>query len=300
MEAIVAIVGFLGVGKTTFLKEVVKEYLRIEWNPFIVLNDYENANMDAQSFLDILDISQINALSGSCICCSGVNELRLQVNSIKPREKGITIIEANGTTDATSLMGFLGVGMKEHFLPPVQVGIVDVRSWQKRGYHNELEANQIQLSSLVILNFTDQVSRERVVQVEEEIREINPLAIITPWSKFDFKSLSTLHPIKNETTKMDHHKSHWSSCSVDLPNPLSSARLDRIMNEIPKEILRLKGCTKLDEDAYYSYFERVPTGEVFVRPYSGNLVTGPKLVSIGPGSDPEKLQSIIENSENEI
>lgn len=297
MEAIIVIVGFLGAGKTTFLKKAVKEYLTQNWNPFIILNDYENANLDAQDFLEFLNPNQINALSGSCICCSGINELRQQVNDIPPREKGITLIEANGTTDANSLMGFLGVGMKEHFLPPVQIAIVDARNWQKRGLHNELEANQVQTSSLIIINYADQVPFERLIQVEHDLRVMNPLAKITHWKKLDITTLPELHPSTNNAEKMEHHKSHWASCSVDLPNPISTQRIQNILNRIPKTILRVKGSTRLDNNEYYSYFERTPSGETFFRPYNGNLVSGPKLLTIGPGSNPEELRKIVNSDD---
>jgi G3E family GTPase len=119
MEPIIVIVGFLGAGKTTLLKKLVKEYLSYQWNPFIILNDYQNANLDSQQFLDFLEPHKITALNGSCICCSGVNELRQQINKIPKREKGISFIEANGTTDACSLMEFMGVGLNKEFNPPI-------------------------------------------------------------------------------------------------------------------------------------------------------------------------------------
>ena len=159
MEQIIVIVGFLGAGKTTLLKKLTHEYLQNKWNPFIILNDYQNANMDSQQFLDFLEPSQVNALNGSCICCSGVTELRTQVNSIPERKNAVTLIEANGTTDACELMGFLGVGLKEQFLPPVQISVVDVKNWQKRGHNNQLESNQIQVSSLIVLSHTDEVEK---------------------------------------------------------------------------------------------------------------------------------------------
>ena len=73
MELIIVIVGFLGAGKTTLLKRLTKEYLGKSWDPYIILNDYQNASMDSQQFLSFLSPSQVNALSGSCICCSGIN-----------------------------------------------------------------------------------------------------------------------------------------------------------------------------------------------------------------------------------
>ena len=93
---------------------------------------------------------------------------------------------------------------------------------------------------------------------------------------------------------MDHLKSHWASCSVDLPDPMSSDRLKSVLEKIPSTILRVKGCTRLDDNKGYTYFERIPTGQVSMRPYFGDLITGPKLLSIGPGSDPELLTDLIE------
>jgi G3E family GTPase len=293
VEAIIVIVGFLGAGKTTLLKKVVKSYLDQKWNPFIILNDYENANLDAQDFLKYLEPKQVNALSGSCICCSGINELREQVNRIPPRNKGITLIEANGTTDAVSLMGFLGVGMEKRFLPPVQVAVVDVRNWQKRDIHNELEANQVQVSSIIVLNYVDQVDIERLVQTEQDLRSVNKTAIICHWGKFYVDVLFKLYPSENKAQKMEHKKAHWSSCSVDLQDPISSEKLTRIIDSVPAGVLRLKGCTRVDDNEHYSHFERTPSGEVFVRPFNGVPTTGPKLLTIGPGSDPGLLADLI-------
>lgn len=296
MEAIVVIVGFLGAGKTTLLKQVVKSYVDKKWNPFMILNDYENAEIDAKDFLSFLDEKQINTLSGSCICCSGVKDLIAQVNSVPPREKGITLIEANGTTDAVSLMGYLGGAMKEHFLPPVQIAVVDVRNWQKRGYNNELERNQVQVSSVIVLNFVDQVDILRLVEVEQDLQVANPQAIITHWDDLDMDSLPDLHPSENEAQKMEHHRAHWSSCTVDLPDPISKDRLHRIMDNLPDGILRVKGCVRVDGDELYSHFQKTPSGDMYMTQYDWAPNTGAKLLSIGPGSDPQALTDLIDQS----
>ena len=67
-----------------------------------------------------------------------------------------------------------------------------------------------------------------------------------------------------------------------------------ILSTIPEQILRVKGCTRIGEDQGYTYFERVPSGEVKMRPYYGSPITGPKLLTIGPGSHPELLQKIVD------
>ncbi|WP_420573766.1 GTP-binding protein [Kordia sp.] len=293
MEAIITIVGFLGSGKTTLLKTLTNNYIDKGWKPFVILNDYENANLDAQWFTQQIEFNQVRALSGSCICCNGINQLRDFVNKIPERTKGITFIEANGTSDACSLMSFLGVGLKNRFLPPVQISVVNVKNWQKRGEHNELESNQIQVSSLIILSHIENVKKERLNFVINDIKKFNPLAEIIEIDKIDIHLIPKLSPSKNKYNKFDHFKAHWSSCSSDLPNLPNSECIYDICNSLPKTILRVKGCTQIGKNEEYTYFERMPNGEISVRPFNGIPVTGSKILTIGPGSEPELLEKVV-------
>jgi len=193
MEAVITIVGFLGAGKTTLLKRLIEDYLAASWQPFVVLNDYENANFDALQLIDTLGARWIKGLAGSCICCSGINELRATVNRIPKREKGVTLIEANGTTDACALMEFLGVGLHDRFLPPIQISVVNVNNWQNRAEHNELEANQIQVSSLLVLTHLEKTNKERQAVVVKALKKYNPFAKIVRLKDLNLETLSTLH-----------------------------------------------------------------------------------------------------------
>jgi G3E family GTPase len=293
MEAIITVVGFLGSGKTTLLRHLINNYVSKGYTPFVVLNDYENANLDAQQFLDQLDSNQVRALSGSCICCSGINELREFINRIPQRTKGITLIEANGTSDACSLMSFLGVGLNERFLPPIQISVVDVKNWQTRDENNDLEVNQIQVSSLIVLTHIENVSEERKNFVIKELNKFNPTAEILIMNEIDVTLLPKLLPSKNKFQKFDHLKAHWSSCSIDLPNLPHTSYIYDICNALPKTILRVKGCTQIGDKKEFVYFERTPNGKVSIRPFNGVPITGSKLLTIGPGSEPSLLEKVI-------
>tara|TARA_B110000444_G_scaffold4087_1_gene3807 strand:+ start:2523 stop:3431 length:909 start_codon:yes stop_codon:yes gene_type:complete len=293
MEAIITVVGFLGSGKTTLLKYLINNYVNKGFNPFIILNDYENANLDAQQFLDQLDSKQVRALSGSCICCSGINELRDFINRIPKRVNGITLIEANGTSDACSLMSFLGVGLNERFLPPIQISVVDVKNWQKRAENNDLEVNQIQVSSLIVLTHIENTSSERKNIVIRELNKFNPTAEILYMNEIDVALIPKLLPSKNKFQKFDHLKAHWSSCSIDLPNLPNSSYIYDICDALPKTIMRIKGCTQIGDKKEFIYFERTPNGKVSIRPFNGIPITGSKLLTIGPGSEPSLLEKVI-------
>ncbi|MEM7109321.1 MAG: GTP-binding protein [Bacteroidota bacterium] len=296
MEAIITVVGFLGAGKTTLLKHLVTNYLAQGWDPYIILNDYENAYLDVRQFLEQMESRYVIPLNGSCICCSGINELRDFVNRIPERLNGVTLIEANGTSDSCSLMGFLGVGLDERFLPPVQVSVVDVKNWQKRGEHNELEANQIQVSSLIVLTHVGETSADRQALVIKDLQKLNPLAEIIKMNDIDVSLLPKLSPSKNKAQKLDHLKAHWSSCSADLPNLPHRDYIFDICQRLPKSILRVKGCTRIGKEEQYTYFERTPDGEVYIKVFYGEPTTGSKLLTVGPGSEFSLLERAIEGS----
>ncbi|MFH6954911.1 GTP-binding protein [Pseudoalteromonas sp. XMcav1-K] len=296
MEAIIVIVGFLGAGKTTLLKKLVDNALAQFWQPFIVLNDYETAELDIAQLSDKLDKQWLKALSGSCICCSGISELRDSVNRIPERKNGITFIEANGTTDACSLMGFLGVGIDERFLPPVQISVVDVKNWQLRGEHNELEANQIQVSSILVLTHESGIDSARIEAVKTQLQALNPSAKIIRADELNITQLPEVAPSENSATKLDHHKAHWASSSADLPHLPDYLSVKDICDALPSTILRIKGCTTIADEPHYVYFERCPDGEVYVRPYRGKPDTGTKLLTIGPGSDKTLLELVIKKA----
>lgn len=298
MEAIITVVGFLGAGKTTLLKHLISNFIDKGWNPFLILNDYENAYLDTQQFSNLIKPKWLKALNGSCICCSGIEELRNSVNRVPIRNHGITFIEANGTSDACSLMEFLGVGIDDRFLPPIQISVVDVKNWQLRKEltQNELEANQIQVSSLIVLTHLEKESLSRKKIVIAEIKAINPLAKITTVEELDSLLLPTLNPSVNKAQKLEHLKAHWSSCSIDLPTLPNINSIHNILNKIPLEILRVKGCTQIDKEENYTFFERKPDGEIHIRPFNGVPITGAKLLTVGPGSTTKFLTKVVNES----
>ena len=296
MEAVIAVVGFLGAGKTTLLRHLITRYADAGWNPFVILNDYENAHFDVQQLGQHIEPEWIKALSGSCICCSGITELRNLVNNVPERSKGITLIEANGTSDACELMGFLGVGLNDRFLPPVQLSVVDVKNWQQRGEHNELEANQVQVSSLIVLSHVGDVSTSRRESVMAALRSLNPSATMVTMDELDITLLPELSPSAHIAQTIDHHKAHWSSCSADLPPLPTVDCIHEICRQLPSSILRVKGCTQIGQETNHTYFERRPDGEVDVRPFNGVPVTGSKILIVGPGSEPKLLESAIASS----
>ena len=173
---LVIIVGFLGAGKTTFIRELLPLLESRGLEPFVIINDYANAKVDASSL--VKDGRMVTPINGNCICCDSIIELMNVLLEIPLTEKRLVLIEANGTTDPTALIEHLLVNedFRRRFHPLLQVGIVDLKRWQKRHWHNELERLQIETASHLLFTREEEVSKTRVAQVRSDIEWFHPKA----------------------------------------------------------------------------------------------------------------------------
>lgn len=294
-ENLIVLIGFLESGKTTFLKELTSNLIEKEYDPFIILNDYQNALLDIQWFSDKLTNNNAKALTGSCICCDGLNQLRDILNSPPARNRPLTIIEANGTTDSIDLMSHLSIGVHENYNPPIQISLVNAKTWQQKSQYNELESQQVQTASIILISHEDLVDKQRLEEVREQLRFLNPHAMILEKGLFKFEDiLNSDSPAKDMTLrKHSHEKSHWSSCQIDLPEVIEEDQLRSFLQAIPDSIIRIKGCTKLAHNSeHFIYFERYLDKQISIRPFPGTPSFGAKLIAIGPGSEPLNLKNL--------
>lgn len=63
MTPLVILVGFLGAGKTTYLKNLLPQLVKVGIEPHVIINDYENATVDAELFAGLT--KHITPINGS-------------------------------------------------------------------------------------------------------------------------------------------------------------------------------------------------------------------------------------------
>lgn len=68
---LVLIVGFLGAGKTTFLRDLLPLLEARGLQPFVIIDDYANARVDASSLQK--EGRSVAPINGNCICCESLN-----------------------------------------------------------------------------------------------------------------------------------------------------------------------------------------------------------------------------------
>ena len=166
MTPLVLLVGFLGSGKTTFLKNLLPLLQRQGIEPHVVINDYQNAKVDAEQLRGLA--AEISAISGDCVCCGSREELVTTLEEFEHVPGRVVLVETNGTTDSEQLIEILSLEKNlRRFSLPVQLSVIDAQRWQKRFWHNALEREQARTASHLFVSRSDTVKPARITEVEQ-------------------------------------------------------------------------------------------------------------------------------------
>lgn len=175
--------GFFGTGKTRFLTSVLPELQARGLRTQVLLNDFESAEIDTTRLTELSSL--VTSLSGECVCCSSLEELLTALATMPAAANSVTLIEANGATKTDELLGRLTTeGRLARYTLPLQVTVVDAKRWQKRWWHNALEAAQTRTATHLHINWTHRVPDTRLEAVHAGVRALNPAVVFTTPAAF--------------------------------------------------------------------------------------------------------------------
>jgi len=304
---LILVAGFLGAGKTTFLQALMRELKEKGVGFSVVVNDFENAEVDA-SRLRALGV-EVQAISGSCVCCSSLDEFLVSLRDIDVPEDGVLLVEANGASDLISLIVAVTMrGECRRFLSPLQVTMVDGRRWQERGGQNGLEQEQVLTSTHWCLTHAAGVNRLRQLEVREAVRELAPRAVETSvedfaqyvWlvrsglAVFSEESGLAVEEVKKLAERHQHHhegERAFTSMRVELPFVVERKALEGVLAALPESVIRVKGLCRLAEIPQIPMsFQHVrPAAETWFLPLLNVLGVLPSGVVIGVGMPVEEI-----------
>ena len=185
MTKIDVISGFLGAGKTTFIKKLVGEVLKNE-KVVLIENEFGEIAIDG-GFLRDAGI-EIKEMSQGCICCSLVGDfeksLKEVIEKFSPER---VIIEPSGVGKLSDIMkAVTDASASLDVVLNSAVTVVDAKKCKMYMKNfGEFFNNQVQYAGTIVLSRTD-VAEQSVIDADVElIRGLNPQAeiITTPVSE---------------------------------------------------------------------------------------------------------------------
>ncbi len=216
MTKIDIVSGFLGAGKTTLIKKLLKEALA-DTKVVLIENEFGEIGIDG-GFLKEAGI-EIKEMNSGCICCSLVGDfgasLREVLDTYAPER---VLIEPSGVGKLSDVMKAVQDAMADRDVElNSAVAVVDAckcKMYIKN--FGEFFVNQIEHAGTVILSRTDKLKEEKLTACVQMIREHNAKATIitTPWEALEGKDiLETIEGAKDLEAElmqevMAHHEEH--------------------------------------------------------------------------------------------
>ena len=229
--------GFLGAGKTTLIKKLIKESFAGQ-KVVLIENEFGEIGIDG-GFLKESGI-QINELNAGCICCSLVGDFRAALQQVVEQyHPDRIVIEPSGVGKLSDVTRAVE-GVAEHLDVQLNsfVTVADVnkvKMYMKN--FGEFYDDQISHASCIILSRTQTASEEKIAAAVAMLREKNPTATIvtTAWdaltgeqilnamsTKDDFKAeliamaakANEEHAHEDEEEEHEHHHHHYDENGV--------------------------------------------------------------------------------------
>jgi G3E family GTPase len=193
---VLIVTGFLGSGKTTFINHLLK------WNRSVKIalieNEFGDVSIDSKLLTDYKP-ERILELTNGCICCSIFNEFSLALQELVKSHDHLEqlIIETTGVADPGPVIEpfYHDQDLVRLFELKGTVCLVDSVNFQEQidGFEQK---KQLILSDLVVINKTDLVAVEQLVEIREKVESLNRTAGIveTNFARVDDAQLSMLQP----------------------------------------------------------------------------------------------------------
>ena len=221
MSKVDIISGFLGAGKTTLIKKLIKESLSNE-KVVLIENEFGEIGIDGAFLKDAgIEITEMNS---GCICCSLVGDfseaLKKVVNEYNPDR---IIIEPSGVGKLSDVIQAVMNVHDDELQLNSFVTVIDAKKCRTYSVNfGEFFNNQIEYASTIILSRTQDINHDKLHQAIDIIKSLNTTAsiITTPWD--DITGDTIMNAFENKDSLKDimmkeeeicpecghHHKHH--------------------------------------------------------------------------------------------
>ena len=190
MTEIDIISGFLGAGKTTLIKKLVREAFAGE-KLVLIENEFGEIGIDGGFLQDAgLEITEMNS---GCICCSLVGDFGKALREVMDRfHPDRILIEPSGVGKLSDVDAAVCKLEGDDWKPGVKITVADaVRARMYLKNFGEFYRDQVAAADLIVLSRTQGLAEAKLEACLQLLREIHPDAAIvtTPWDELDGRQI---------------------------------------------------------------------------------------------------------------
>lgn len=225
MAKIDIISGFLGAGKTTLIKKLIKESLGNE-KLVLIENEFGEIGIDG-GFLKEAGV-EVTEMNSGCICCSLVGDFGTALKEVLATyQPDRVIIEPSGVGKLSDVIKAVqGVNEDVEIYLNSTTAVVDAtKAAMYMKNFGEFFNNQIESAKTIVLSRTQNMTMEKLDKCVHALKEHNENAVIitTPWESLEgsqiLKAMEQEHSLLDEIMKEEeicpecgHHHDHEHEC----------------------------------------------------------------------------------------
>ena len=245
---VILVTGFLGSGKTTFLREIAQT--RPEQRLLFLVNEFARTNIDG---LDLAATGRPthSVVGGSLFCeCKAADFVRvmetdvLAANRAQPLDA--VIIETSGIADPEAIGRIMrDFGLELAFQVQRIVSLVSPTSFLRLLHTLPNIAAQIRTSDLVLINKPDLATKDEIKRTRGEVQRIHPgvetIECQYGRASFEFTSRQAGLPLAELATAASNP---YTTRILPFPTPVSRPTLEAWLDALPPYLLRAKGTVR--------------------------------------------------------
>ena len=216
--------GFLGAGKTTLIKKLIKEAYAGE-KVVLIENEFGEIGIDGGFLADAgIEITEMNS---GCICCSLVGDFsKALVKVLEEYSPDRIIIEPSGVGKLSDVIRAAKTAEEHGATLNCFTTVADVNKCKMYMKNfGEFYNDQIKHASSIVLSHTQSARDEKIAECVKLLRQHNETAVIvtTPWDNLDGKDIlsamehkdtleDAVKALEEEHKHHHHHHDHDEEC----------------------------------------------------------------------------------------
>ena len=237
------ITGFLGAGKTTFLREFARQFAGKRLR--LIINEFGKAGVDG-ALLHELHAALAEITNGSIFCACRLDKFEEELSRAVEDAPDVVLVEASGLADPTSVQTVLNQPKYESIHYRGSVCLIDTPRLQRVIHTARVCPAQIRVSSLILLNKTDLAEPEQIEEACKSILNLNPFAVLkeTQFGHFKPDWMAEIHPLGGEE-KPSHPDIRLQKQLIEIDSALTEEQLRHLLRMIAEDTWRIKGVVEL-------------------------------------------------------
>ena len=239
------ITGFLGSGKTTFIKNIIKVLSNKQI--YLIINEFGKEGIDGSLLKELgSTIAEIN--NGSIFCVCRLNQFEDSLDAAVHDNPDIILAEASGLSDPTNIRKIMAQDKYAAIDYRGAMCLVDAPRFTKVVDTALVVRKQLSISSLVLINKTDQASLEQIRTAEQTIAEINPQAdiVLTNFAQISPELLLTMHQKDYDAESSTARDITLQKYLLTISETMKIKQLEGFLKMIADDSYRIKGFVHLE------------------------------------------------------